>query len=247
MTPRIAHEHTFVDHAILPIPVPKPAFKMSVRFLDTSDGHVHRAPRAIRPLVALRRPGPARCTHGPIWAWELTLIDEVASRFRTTERDDLEAELARKLLVLKSRFMVAQARDWNAYVTKFLCNKAANWVRDWRARENRKVNLRASPEEIFHDEKSHPSGPTPVWKSEHDLSIAFTAAWNELDPESRGMWEMLLEENGNQVRVARRLGKHRNTVHHWVLKIRLVLERHGFGAVVRRRSTGRVKRHRRRP
>src|SRR5262249_27790100 len=66
-------------------------------------------------------------------SWELQLIKKVARTFRTTEKDDLEGELSKKLLELKSQRR-PDIRNWKAYVAKFLFNKAANLVRNSRAR-----------------------------------------------------------------------------------------------------------------
>src|SRR5437016_2358107 len=103
-------------------------------------GHAQFSVISRRAENLCRTPAWKRRSRRQVHAWELILIDQVARRFSTTERDDLQAELARKLLMLKS-LGHAHARDWNAYVTKFLYNKAANWVRDLRARGIRKVHF----------------------------------------------------------------------------------------------------------
>jgi len=170
-------------------------------------------------------PKPTRgASRAKIASWELALVRAVAGRFRTAEREELEAELARRLLALKLH-PPRGIRDWRRYATKFLHNKASNWIRDSRARERRAVALdKAAAEPETFALTDHLPAPEP----RHDLRIAFAHIWKELDPELRAFWQLLLEENGNQLRVARKLGKHRNTVRLWIKKIRRILVNHGF-------------------
>src|SRR5206468_2936296 len=113
------------------------------------------------------------------------------------------------------------------YLAKFLYNKAANWVRDWRAREKKSAFLAEAGED--RGAEALASGAAFRSREENvDLAIVFTKLWNELDPHLRLLWNMLAEEQGNQTQVARRLGKHRNTVRLWVRRIKQILERHGF-------------------
>jgi DNA-directed RNA polymerase specialized sigma24 family protein len=167
----------------------------------------------------MHRPGEGKQSTSRIQTWELDLIRKVANAFRTQEREELEAELARKLVDLKSRPLLG-IRDWKAYLAKFLYNKAANWIRDSRARENRTARQMEGQDEAIL------SLPGPA--VEDDLAIAFRDLYNELDPELRRFCQILIEENGNQVATARRLGKHRNTIRLWIGKIRTALQRHGF-------------------
>jgi DNA-directed RNA polymerase specialized sigma24 family protein len=172
------------------------------------------------------RPKHGTRGHAQIESWELDLIRTVARKFRTTERDDLEGELGRKLLVLKGQPR-GHVRNWEAYVWRFLWNKASNWVRDHRLREAKNVGLSEERPAREWEEPagSHvPSAPD----DKPDVRIAFAHAWQELDTELRRLWETLLEERGNQARVARRLGMHRNTVRLWSQKIRRILGKHGF-------------------
>jgi RNA polymerase sigma factor (sigma-70 family) len=163
--------------------------------------------------------------HDPlsIAAWELTRIKLVARRFRTTERDDLEAELARQLLAMKAR-SIGQARDWNAYLMKVLYNKAINWVR--RSRSARWRNGALAKSRIAIDDL--PDQFASAARSRVDLTIAFAAVWNELDPKARTLCRLMLEGRGGKAQLARHLGVHRNTVHVWVAKVRRILLKHGF-------------------
>lgn len=158
--------------------------------------------------------------------WEMALVKMTARRIRTTERDDLESELAVHLMRLK-RNPSPVIQDWKALVKKALRNKAINWIRDRQAAEKRMTTLDASREEV--------SGETFVLQGvlrspepDHHLRIALGRALEELDPELRVLWDLLVQENGNQGKVAKRMGKHRNTVRHWIRSIRQVLKRHGF-------------------
>jgi DNA-directed RNA polymerase specialized sigma24 family protein len=164
--------------------------------------------------------------HAEIESWELDLIRTVAGKFRTTERNELEGELARKLLVLKGQSRL-HVRNWRAYVWRFLWNKASNWVRDCRVREGKNVGL---SEERSEAEWEDPAGSyVPSAPDEKpDDRIAFARAWQELDTELRRLWETLVEEEDNQAKVARRLGMHRNTVRLWIQKIRRIFAKHGF-------------------
>jgi DNA-directed RNA polymerase specialized sigma24 family protein len=158
----------------------------------------------------------------------MALLRAVAGRFRTTERDELEAELARRLLALK-RTRPTGIRSWDRYLAKFLFNKASNWIRDQRLREQRSVGLDSK---LAADDQSEQTrtllDALASSEADIDLRLVVSDVLKELDPELRRLWELLLRENGNQLRVARILGKHRNTIRLWVQKIRQVLIRHGF-------------------
>jgi hypothetical protein len=156
--------------------------------------------------------------------WEFQLIAQVARRFRTTDRDDLEAGLARKLLVLKTQSL-SNIRHWRAYVAKFLYNKAANWVRDERSRQRRKVDLEAGKEGTTFDLHLLET-IRPFAESDTHLRIAFARLWNDLDPAMKRFWQVLAEENGNQTQVGRQRHKHRNTVRLWIRKIKQVMAKH---------------------
>jgi DNA-directed RNA polymerase specialized sigma24 family protein len=158
--------------------------------------------------------------------WEFDLIQKVASRFETTEREDLEAELGRILLRLKVG-KPAHVQDWKSYLAKALLNKASNWIRDRRLRQSRIVPLIAPGEEESGAGFITGKG-MPGLEIDDDFQLALKLLRNELGPDLLRLWELLIEENGNQLAVARRLRVHRNTVRLWIRKIRQVLELHGF-------------------
>ena len=174
----------------------------------------------------MREPTHEGNSRATIDAWELEQIRLAAWRIRTNHRDELAAELARKLLALKIQ-QRSDIHNWKFFLTKFLRNKASNWIRDQRAREAKAVSLDSSRE---NDDEAVTSLAETLQSHEpdHDRRIAFRLAWRELDAESRLLWKALLEEHGNQAQVARRLGLHRNTIRYQIKKIQQILRRHGF-------------------
>jgi len=58
--------------------------------------------------------------------------------------------------------------------------------------------------------------------------VALARACEDLHHDLRLFWKVLLEENGNQIKAARRLGIHRNTARARIRTIRRVLAAHGF-------------------
>jgi len=170
-------------------------------------------------------PGPGNPWFRNVESWEREILKSVAQRIDTGERDELEAELLLELLRLKSRSL-PRARNPKAFLRSALRNRAVDWIQEQQAEQKRTTSL---------DQPIDPSpdAPTlqdvlPAGGAELDSQIAFIRAWNELDPELRAMWKLLLEERGNQAAVAKRLGKHRNTVRLWLRRIQQILSRHGF-------------------
>lgn len=174
----------------------------------------------------MREPTHESDSRATIDAWELEQIRIAAGRIRTSHRDELEAELARKLLALKIQ-QRSDIRNWKFFLAKFLRNKASNWIRDQRTREAKASSLDSLTEEND-DAVIRLAEILPSREPEPGHGIAFRLAWKELDPDLRFLWKALLEENGNQVQVARRLGLHRNIIRLRIKKIQRVLKRHGF-------------------
>jgi len=155
---------------------------------------------------------------------EFELIAKVAQAFRTTEREELQAELARRLLDLKRNLNPA-IRNWNAYRAKFLYNKASDWVDAERRRERRTPSLDAAATD---DSARRIPEPREKEKGAPTLPLALTDLWGQLGPELKRFWIVLAEEDGNQSKAARRLNIHRNTARQWRSRILQILERHGF-------------------
>lgn len=140
--------------------------------------------------------------------WEWDLINRVSAAFRT-DREELGAELALKVLVFKSKSQ-SGIRNWKGYLAKLLYNKAANLVRDCRARERIE---RARSDEWMAPSRYSLHGP------------AFIAIWNELKPRDREICQVLIETNGNRSHAARRLSTHRNTISRRLREIKQILLR----------------------
>lgn len=113
-----------------------------------------------------------------IKAWELRLIKYVAGRFRTNEREDLEADLAVCLLDLKTK-RLPTIRAWDAYLASALYNKAANWIRRQRTREGRHVPI-CPWDQLEPGEFASPAS-LPAMDAAYDLQLAFAQAWSELN------------------------------------------------------------------
>lgn len=158
--------------------------------------------------------------------WELEKIERVANDFDVEDREELAAELRRKLLDLK-RNLPPDIRDWQKYLNKFLYNKASNWVRDWRLRAGKHLPLASS--ESTDDVESLPLESLLASAEESPEEIvAFAEVWDDMDPQLKELWEVLAEEGGSQIKAAERLGKHRNTVKAWIKRIKELLSKHGF-------------------
>ena len=150
--------------------------------------------------------------------WEAELIERVAGSHGTLDREDLAAELAWRLLILK-RQPKPEIRNWRAYVFKFLRNKALNWIRRTRPRERMTVSLDAPIEE---GSGSAFSLADLIASPEADVDrrLAIEQTLDELPAELRMLLKLLVDERWNQIAVGRRLRKHRNTIRAWINRIR---------------------------
>lgn len=168
-----------------------------------------------------------RVFHVRIESWEVTLVKVAARCIDTRERDELEAELTRHLLRLKSNPPL-DIRNWKAFLIVALRNRAGNWIRDQQAQDKRFTSSDQSsgPD----DEDSTLIEILPFPEPDQDTRIAFTCAYGNLDRDLRAFWRVLLEEGGNQVKTAERLGIHRNTARARIREIQRVLLAHGFPA-----------------
>jgi DNA-directed RNA polymerase specialized sigma24 family protein len=174
----------------------------------------------------MRGPEDRRRAATEVTPQELGLIAKVARAFRTTDRDELQADLARRLLDLK-RKPRSHIRDWNAYLAKFLYNKASTWVQTQRRLERRVRSLDESDPENTDEPIAEPRDSADTDSSQ---SLAFATVWADLGPELQQFWTVLIEEGGNQSKAADRLGIHRNTARKRRARIVEVLKAHGFNA-----------------
>ncbi|MGI9072747.1 MAG: hypothetical protein ACR2JB_15880 [Bryobacteraceae bacterium] len=180
-------------------------------------------PLARGGVVARRKHAGRWAIHVEIWERQMTL--NVARAFRA-DQEELQAELASRLCELKSRNLRG-IRNWKAYVTKFLYNKASNIVRSWRLREKKEQAYEAPHDIASHDEVALVREPVEQFEDNRGLALDLASVWSALDPDQQRFWKVLLQERGNQTRTAKRLGKHRNTVILWKKQIRAILEHHG--------------------
>lgn len=160
-----------------------------------------------------KRPYPGLAT------WERNLASVIARKFELLEPEELEAELIRTVLDLKAR-APPHVRDWEKYLAKALHNRANNWNRNRRDKAKRETVLPEPDQEALHF--------FSVNEADLESQVAFADVWRELGPELTELWELLIETRGNVTEVARRLGKHRNTVRLWIRKIQQVLIHHGL-------------------
>ncbi|MCX5784565.1 MAG: sigma-70 family RNA polymerase sigma factor [Elusimicrobia bacterium] len=161
----------------------------------------------------------------PIEGWEVELAKNVARSFAGfPEWNDLEAELFRKLSVIKSGKREG-IKDWKAFLAKSLFNSAHDYIRRWKAGAKlfQPMEIPGKDGEMLSLEEiiAHPGDPK-------DSGIDIRLAVESLSPELQELWALLMEEGGNQVRVAERLGKPRMTVKYWIDKLKSSLVKRGF-------------------
>jgi hypothetical protein len=157
---------------------------------------------------------------------EYELAREVARQFRTADPKNLEAELSRKILEVKSR-RLPPFREWEAYLRVALRNHAINLIRKEAALGKRQVSFDSNIEGT--QDISPSVFSSALFECGADSKIAFQALMEDLNPRLRNLLRVMLEENGNQIAVARQLSKHRNTIRLWIAEMRRVALRHGFG------------------
>jgi DNA-directed RNA polymerase specialized sigma24 family protein len=155
--------------------------------------------------------------------WELDLVRMAAARIRTTDREELVSELTLHLLHVK-RDHKSRVRHWRAYLKASLHNRAVNWIRDRQRQQAGVIELDAAGGEDEPRTADLLGGSAPGF----DSRAAFAAAWEALDPKLQELWEVLIQENGNQTKVAKRLKLHRNTVRFWIRRVQDVMKAHGF-------------------
>jgi|SRR5579872_3343637 len=161
--------------------------------------------------------------------WEGALASVIARKFERREPDELEAELTRTVLTLKAR-APPHVQDWEKYLAKALHNRAHNWIRKRRGQAKRETAPPGAFEEILPSFSASEADP--------ESQVAFAELWRQLGPERTELWNLLGEARRNLSEVARRLGKHPNTLRLWIRKIQQIVITHGFPAgLPRRRGT----------
>ena len=152
-------------------------------------------------------------------AWEIDLVKQVAHAYRA-DQEELEAELFRRLTELKVKHK-ARARDWKAYLARSLYNAANRFVRDQNIRDRRIRSLE------IEDEDQAPASILdflPAPEEPLDLRIDLSRLRNEMSPQLRDLWDLLVEEQGNISAVAKKLGRPRKTVDYWLQKLKRFLK-----------------------
>jgi DNA-directed RNA polymerase specialized sigma24 family protein len=151
--------------------------------------------------------------------WEMEVVKQVAHAYRT-DYEELEAELLGRLLELKIKHQ-AQARKWRAYVARSLYNAANNFVRNKNLRESKMQSLEPDDPE---DGRPALANLLAAPEESIDLRTDLARLREDLSPQLRQVWDLLIEENGNVSAVARKLGRPRKSLDYWIGKLRQLLK-----------------------
>jgi RNA polymerase sigma factor (sigma-70 family) len=160
----------------------------------------------------------------------LELIKQQARRIRTVDRDDLEGELARRL-VLELTHSRSNIRNWNAYMKGLLYKKASNWIRDWRDPwEARIVVPQSKKDDVGEDVMERFStarGPPAIDHVEQKITL--DQFCERLPPNLRRMCRLLAQKKWTATELATCLGVSRNTVTRRRRKIQEIAKRYEWG------------------
>jgi len=160
--------------------------------------------------------------------WELDLIMAFVAKVKApaSEREELQAELARKWLIQRIR-KPAGIRNLKAYLKGFLRHKIADWHRERGIERQQQVSL-DSPAWVEADQPLTLEGILEFFEPDHDLQLDVRNFLQMLDSRLRSVLAVLIEQKGNQSQAARRLGCHRNTIGAMLRKIRELARHRGF-------------------
>ena len=155
-----------------------------------------------------------RLAKGPfppeLWDWAMGQIPRIAARCERSFRQDIEAELSIKLLKL-SRDPNQNADNWKKYIYASLSNRAIFLAMAW----SKKRSLE-TPLDLY----------VEIVAAHDDLSVNLERALELEDAQQKipaccfELLQQLAACDGNDSLLAQRLGKHRNTIHRHLLKIR---------------------------
>jgi hypothetical protein len=155
--------------------------------------------------------------------WEIELVKQVVYAYRT-DHEELEAELLGRLLEVKIKHR-ARAKDWKAFIARSLYNAANNFVRNNNWRESKIQSLesedRETPRLALADLLAAPEEPI-------DDRIDLASLREDISPQLRHLWDLLIEEHGNVSALARKLGQPRKSLDYWVGKLRQLLKDRAF-------------------
>ena len=155
----------------------------------------------------------------PIEAWEVDLVKQVAHAYRA-DREELKAELFRRLTEIKIKHK-ARARNWKSFLARSLYNAANNFVRDQHLRDLRVLSLDMGAE---HDTPYSALDLLAAPEEPLDLRIDLSRLRQEIAPQLRDLWDLLVEEEGNVSAAAKKLGRPRKTIDYWIQKLRTFLK-----------------------
>lgn len=159
--------------------------------------------------------------------WEIKIVEELSRQLGgAREREDLEAELLRRLAEL--RLMSRRGiRSWKDYLWISLRNHALNVLR--RRPAWKEVSLDAIGRAREEGGAGMPAADLfPAREPDFDGQMAWESAFQEFNPNLRRLWAALEKTDGKHAPAARLLRVHRNTIPRWIAQMRLILERHGL-------------------
>jgi transposase len=146
--------------------------------------------------------------------WERKQIEKVAARFPRMYREDLKAELALTLLLMKRRRRQG-IRNPRAYLAQGLWNRATSLAKKWRLSQSRETSA-----ELHFEAPGILADPEETALKRRETLKELSKVRRRLDAESYAFLELLADVGGNQSRLARLLGKHRNTIGRRLRQIR---------------------------
>jgi RNA polymerase sigma factor (sigma-70 family) len=164
--------------------------------------------------------------------WEIELTQSIASRYMgQMGQDDLSSELCLFLIKLKQK-KLSVTKNWKAYLAKSLLRRADRIVRSWSNRQKRTISLDALVDvHLSGDGQSEEICLEDILyeKEEDNMQLeSLMSAYNELNPEEKKLWDLLIKEEGNISQVAQEIGKPRKTVDYHIQKLRGLLRSKGF-------------------
>lgn len=146
-----------------------------------------------------------------IKAWEITLISQITSRYNINDKDELQAELYKKLLELKHKNI--KAKSWKNFLAKALYNAANDYLRKTNQHNKRYISIGSK-----HSNEDDDIGNIVIGSNIEDIELRITL--ENLSPELKQLWNVLMIEDGNISKAAKRLNKPRTTINYWYKKLK---------------------------
>lgn len=163
----------------------------------------------------------------PAEPWELPLVRSIARRYGRHDADELESFLVMRLEILRHRNRDT-AINWRAFVTTALTRRAFSWLKERRREREGMVSL----DERVNDptDRTTPNGLLSVNRGAEEAEYDTERLMEALPAPHRRVVRVLLQERFDQLRTARRLGIHRNTLARRLRHIRSILAQRGCGS-----------------